>query len=591
MGRFVVPNSEASCVETHPISRNVRVGWVSAMAFVAECPLMRGGTARRKTARSAPSARAARKGGEAPSPSPGITRLGRVINGYSNALTMLAIDGAHAAAYRGPDDDADDPNHPDDHDRAIDVGNGILDVGDHAGVVADIGGCGKADVYRIGPALVLAEVYVGDADVDAAAELDRVLAGHPTTRAAKVGTVDVKSGVLVLMGLLEPGPKLALAKVKTATDTQTGCAIRVPPGRYEVWREQFGSEVRGAWGSMHVRVRLVPAGTKVVEGAPIAALAPAARSSSPRGQRRVIDPKGEGAWAAIHSIAIAPDGRLFAGEREGAAAAAWGADGRLLWQRRLAPKKKSKWASEKVCVQWVDGEVVAMVVQGTAEALLVLDPLTGKTRRTIKAPPSYDFLVAGGRMVMCGQDAFVLSYPAGKRVAKLEHHPASLELGVSPDGRWLVLDDVYEFHVYDWKSLAHRRTFKHGMAKGYSCAMELTEDGVIISGDDHAGLTFYDVTGKKLGTLDTARDRTRKPKIEAIAISQRHIGVSRRDGTALLIDQKSRKVIRQFDRHLVDSDAGQWGVEDVAFSADGETLWVSAGLKGEPVGLTGYSIN
>jgi WD40 repeat protein len=524
----------------------------------------------------------------------GIERLGRIINGYSNALTMIAIDGAHASAYGGSDPDADDPNHPDDHDRAIDVGCGVLKLGKVSAVVAEVGGCGMADVYRIGSALVIAELYFEDEDVDAAAELDRVLAMHPTTGAQRCGTVDASSGVLVLMGQLDAGPKLALPKVKSATSTPTGVAIRVPPGRYDVWREQFGREVRGDWGSMHVRIRVVPAGTKVVNGTPIAELAQVAAAPSADGTRRLIDPEGEGAWASIHSIAVAADGSVFAGEQEGVAVAGWGPDGKLRWQRRPAPppKKKDKHAREWASVQLWKDDLLAMCVSRHATALFALDPATGKTRRTLRIPEALDFQAVDDRLVLHRNfDTVILSYPAGKRLAELEHRATTLEAVVSPDRRWLALDDENELHVYDWKTMSHRHTIAHDKPSGYSLAMAFTADGAIVCGDNKAGLRFYDpASGKRLALVDAAAGATRKGEVDALATSAKHIAATRRDGSVVLLDRRTRKLVRRFDRHLVDSYAGQWSVEDVAFSPDGATLWVSAGKKGEPIGLTGYAI-
>lgn len=58
------------------------------------------------------------------------------------------------------------------------------------------------------------------------------------------------------------------------------------------------------------------------------------------GARRLVDPKDK--WVTIHSIALADDGRTFAGETGAFGVAAWDASGTLLWQRAVRPSGKKK---------------------------------------------------------------------------------------------------------------------------------------------------------------------------------------------------------------------------------------------------------
>jgi len=168
-------------------------------------------------------------------------RIGRVINGYSNYLAVLVADLRVAAAYSGPVNEPVEedgrkkkqkPPSPDDFDRACKaVNKKEYALGNGKGVVVEIGGCGVAEVLRLGDALVIPETCADEDDVDLEAERDRVIASHPTTKPKLIGTVDVKSGVLVMMGLFEPGPELDAARVAKLGVVKTLWVSAGPKGR------------------------------------------------------------------------------------------------------------------------------------------------------------------------------------------------------------------------------------------------------------------------------------------------------------------------------------------------------------------------
>lgn len=404
-----------------------------------------------------------------------MPRIGSVSNDYSNYLAILVADGDVAAQYRA-----------DDFERASKAENKKeFAIGTGKGVVVEIGGCGSAEVHRLGTALVVPEIYTGDDDVDAEAALDRAIAMHPTTKPKLIGTVDVKSGVIVLMGLLESGSK---------KKPKSGSALTVPKGRYDVWRETFRKEVEGAWGTMPSRVRVVPHGTKLAEGKPIFELAPSAPAAEAKtgAGRRLVDPKDK--WQAIQSLAIADDGRTFAGENGAYGVAAWDANGKLLWQRAVRPRPKK---------------------------------------------PSYEHSV---HVALAGNDLLALC----KR--ELEDSPTALAF--TADGKLVTVDDRSRIKLWDPKS------------------------------------------GKQLAQLDGAKERSRKPNGDALATSARHIALGRDDGAVAVLDPKTKKTAHLFEKHLVAiPGTGATEIGAIAFTKDGKTLWVSAGLKGAPVGLTAYDVS
>lgn len=510
-----------------------------------------------------------------------MSRIGRVINGYSNYLAILVADAAVAAEYRGTDEG--------DFDRACKAENKKeFAIGKGKGVVVEIGGCGVADVVRLGETIVVPETYEGDDDVDAEAARDRAIAMHPTTKPKLIGTVDVKSGVLVLMGLLEPGQKIDKAKVaKTGVvKTKSGVAIAVKPGRYDVWREELKKEVEGDWGVMPSRVRVVKHGTKLAVGKPIMELAPApaAHHATPSGNRRLVDAKDK--WVAIQSLVVADDGRTFAGENGRFGVAAWDASGKLLWQRAIRPAKKPNYESS-VYLALAGNDLLALCTR--IGELVVLDAKTGKEKKKLKVADPRWLRISGDRLVLRSSvETTVFSYPALKKLAFFEEYVNGPGIAFSRDGKYLAVHG-HEWHVFDFKTLKHVRTVELD-DDPYDLAF--THDGKLITVDGKSRIKLWDPkSGKRVGDIDGAKERGRKPSAGAVDTSARHVAIAREDGTVAVIDLKSKKTAHLFEKHLVEvPGTGATEIGDLAFTKDGKTLWVSARPKNAPVGLTAYAI-
>ena len=119
-------------------------------------------------------------------------------------------------------------------------------------------------------------------------------------------------------------------------------------------------------------------------------------------------------------------------------------------------------------------------------------------------------------------------------------------------------------------------------------AAAFTADGKLLLGSRKANVRLLDPkTGKKLAAFDVARERGRKPSIEAIAWTPKHIAVSRVDGTTALFDAKTRKVVKLFEKHSTQNYFGP----PIVFSDDGARLWVGACPQGGKAGLTGYDVS
>lgn len=519
--------------------------------------------------------------------------IGRVWS-ESNYVALVAVDGAAASAYRYPFDESEKGHL--DFDETID---GPLPVGKTKGLILSVSSSGYVDVYRFGDAFVMVDFATGEDDIDAEAAQLRAFATHPTTKPKKIGTVDLPSGVLVLIGSQADGPKVDLAKVKKSgamsvgrlsdRTTPSGTAIAVPPGRYEIWREEFGAKPpRGDWGIMEGRTRIVPAGTKVSPGKPILELAPAPKAHTPSGGlRRLVDPKfvskSKKKWQYTRRIDVAADGRVVAGQDEALGAALWNGDGALAWQVDLGVQKTF---GAKVSVQFAGEDVLALA--GSAKELLVLDPANGKVRRKLRIPESQHFRVfeheKGDMLLALHHDniVVVLAYPSLKPVARLAAYTNSLELAPSPDGRWFASTTDDEVNIYDmrgWKL--------HHTIGGDVTAVGFTNNSQLLMASRKSEVRLLDPKTKKIvATFDAAADRAKKPSIEGFACTNDIVAISRVDGTLALFDAKTRKLVKQHEKHVTQRYFGP----PVAFAPDGKTVWIGACPKGTPVGVSGYAV-
>ncbi len=512
-----------------------------------------------------------------------LRALGRVVNPYSNFLEILVIDGSYAPAY--------DPEA--DFERACESSNrGRFSVGEGTGVLAAVGGCGVADVYEIDGAFVIPETYSGDDDADAEAERERVIAMHPTTSPTKLGTVQIDSGVLVMMGLLADQPLKKtprVSKKKPVAKLDVGVAIHVEPGAYDVWGESFRDEPEGAWGVMPARLRIVPKGTKVKVGAPIATLAASTPQETTAASAQYIVP-AKHKWEAVSGMAFDDEGRVFAAESGRVSVAAWDQDGTLLWHRRFTRGKPTY--EIRTGIQWIDGELV--VHRSGSDRFEFLNPDTGKTIRKAKIPSARTFVVVDDEWLVLrtGIHVTLLTYPELAVELELdddEFYTNMNAAAVSPNRKWFACFGP-DCHVFDWDSMDHVRTIERGDQSSWRIGFTGTNKLVVAT--NKSRIDIHDPrTGQRLARIDAAPERKRKPAVTSLAAHKNLLAVGRDDGTVALIDIKTKKVVQRFEKHHVKvPGTGSMDLEQVAFSADGKTLWVSAGLKGKPVGLSSYAL-
>lgn len=500
------------------------------------------------------------------------TPIGRV-SAESSFLALVVVDGAFAGAYRHPFGEGGL-----DFDDTM---NGPLPVGKGSGLIVDCASSGIADVYRFGDALVVPDIAVGDDEVDTDQAMLHAIAGHPTTKAKRIGVVEVPSGVLVLMGQHEDGPKLDVAKVARQAKpvrTRSGVAIPVPPGRYEVWREAFRDPPAGEWGEMAARVRVVPTGTKVTLGKPLVELAPLGKSVATQSAHAIrhlyVDPKLKG-WTHARTLSVGADGMVFAGQDDGNALTAWHASGERAWQQTLAKK------AHEVMLQRVGADL--LVLPALAQELLVLDPATGKKRRSLKIPVAGHFRVLGDRLfVLHHEETRIFRYPAMKALATLKEHRDSYECDVSPDGRWIATSSSDQAHLYDAKTFRHLRSIE-----GDVCALAFdTKSRLLLASRQSAVRVVDPKTGRSIAKFDAAPERARKPQVQAIVCTSKFLAISRVDGTTLLLHPKTMKPLARFDKHTTQSYFGP----PVTFSPDGTTLWIGACPRGMPAGVSSYDV-
>jgi hypothetical protein len=522
------------------------------------------------------------------------TLLGTVSNPYSNFLSILAVDATHAAAWTGSDGE--------DFERAVDLterGTHDISIGPGAGVICEVGGCGVSEIYRVNDrTLVFVEHYTGDEDDEIERDFIDKLTSLPTAESCeRLGAVAVDSGALALVALIEPVGELsgsdidAVAKEAGAGRTfEWGTLASLPAGRYEIWREHLG-EIRGEWGLIVSRLRVVAEGTPVVPGQPIVAPGKktqkkARRSKRPDSRRLIVE-----AWDSVKSFAVASDGsRYFAGEKGGFGVCCWDEQGQVVWERRLY--QGAHYSHEVIIDLTPDGAILACPPYDGS--LIELDPANGERLKKHEIASLRAFgLSPDGRLIALrvSTKTRLCSYPSMAIVAELGEYCNQNTVAISPDGRWLAVNG-HQVHVYALPAARHATTFEPPQSPWASCFSPATNH-LALGGSDGM-VRIHEPDGWScVRELDVAVERKRKPTVTALAYDAagRQLAAARDDGTVRVWDTDSWALLHSLDKHDASiPGTGARSLSKVAFIDDGGQLVVSAAPKKQPTGLTVYRL-
>jgi len=313
---------------------------------------------------------------------------------------------------------------------------------------------------------------------------------------------------------------------------------------------------------------------------PAKATKPTSAKSGP--QRRIVE-----GWTSVASMAIAPDGRAFAGENGGYGVCAWSAGGELLWQRSLAKIGKQSRYSYTALVT-LAGDALLVLCYG-AKKLFVLDAATGATRaehavpadtRAIALSPDGTKLVA--RIFV---ETTVFSYPALQPLTKFEQYANQSGIAISADGRLLAVNG-HEIHVFDFVELRHLKTWEPENCDWGPSELCFNAEHQLLTAEEKGTVRVWDPReGTLLATYAGATVPGRKTA-QAIAVHGDRIAIGRENGTVAVID-RSGAVQHTFTGFNVEvPDTGAEQLAAVAFARDGTQLWVSAAPKKQPSGLS-----
>lgn len=166
-----------------------------------------------------------------------IEHVGR-IDATNAAMWFLAIDAKDAAQWKGED--------PDEFDRALEIEEGPIDVGSTHGVLASMGDCAWAHVWRMpnGDILLVEHHRSGiysklPKEQQVAALRERVASFAVPKKSARVGALSVKCGVLALM-LPYCNGDFTDEQLSAASVNKNGrLLLKVPDGDYEVSQYPF----------------------------------------------------------------------------------------------------------------------------------------------------------------------------------------------------------------------------------------------------------------------------------------------------------------------------------------------------------------
>jgi WD40 repeat protein len=308
-----------------------------------------------------------------------------------------------------------------------------------------------------------------------------------------------------------------------------------------------------------------------------------ARAQKPGPARRVVD-----GWSAVASFAVAPGGKMIAGENGGFGVACWDASGAIVWQLDLAKAGRGSRYEYEAYVGVCNGEVVALQHYG---ALHVLDLASGKTKRKPDVPKGFrDFaFTPDGKTIVCRIDTEtdLFSWPSMKRVVHFEEYCNQDCIAISPDMKWLVVAG-HEIHVFDLGKKKHVKTWEPAESPWAMCFT--ASGGHLVTGDDKNMLRLYDADN---GFAEVkAVGKNRAPTLTAIAASPngKWIATANDLGTVLVHNAGTLEIAKELKGHdPTQPDTGSRSISSLAF-ADDQTLVVGAAPKKQPAGLTLHTL-
>ena len=423
--------------------------------------------------------------------------------------------------------------------------------------------------------------------------------------------MQLRSGVLALVPTLEredvsfsSGEVAAVSAAGGAKQHGAGLLVALHPGRYDVWAEAF--EIKGEWGAIAGRFRVVPAGRAVRAGEPLAKAddAPPARAGAqaaalPAGERRALE---IASWDAIQHVDVSRDGAfVVAGEHGGSRICCWHADGTLMWQHALRPTPDRSRYARHVQVRFdPDGEHVMAVDYNDALARIAVRS-GALTRMASPKPGARALRVAPGgerAVLRAGTDTWLLSYPQLEVIGQLDGYANRNDIAFTPDGTLVAVNGI-EVHVYRVDGGEHVASVK-GPQDPKAVAFSADGQRLAVAHGDGA-LRFYDAKKLEqhapldaLDVLDVAPERTRKPEITCVAFSAdaRHLAVAGDDGAVRLFDAATLEPRATFAKHnTAIPDTGARRLSEIVFAQSSRWLLVSASLKKQPTAVSAYALS
>ena len=271
-------------------------------------------------------------------------KAGSVYNNYSNLVLGVAVDASAMHVWKG----YDHPGYEELTNSMFDGEDVTVDLDGTAAVLFDMGGCGSSDVFRLGEDdVALVEHYTADWNPQIEAQFLDVVKQPIGDEPHRIGTVEVKSGVLALLHAGDPGPDAVPALAPgTAAQVESHVLLAVPNGRYLVLGEMI--EAKGGYGTIETRVRIVREESLAKAGAPTT-ITEVEEPELPAIVKHVglLDLPGD--MQAVASLALAKQPWLVAGEKSGPTIATWNvSSGKFAWSKVLAER-----ATEHVYAQAV----------------------------------------------------------------------------------------------------------------------------------------------------------------------------------------------------------------------------------------------
>jgi WD40 repeat protein len=526
--------------------------------------------------------------------------IGSVSNDYSNHLDILVADLKDAHCWNYNKDEDQYKNY-----QNLNISN--VKLGSSTGYLFEVGGCGTAKIVQISKnEFVIPEHYLDNWNDEIEADFFNKLLNTKTKKnIKKITTINITSGIISLSCPFDNVPKYNTKKIETvikegvAKLEGSGLIIPVPNGEYDIWTEEIS--IKGKWGIIERRIRIIPKGTKVKPGEPLKKID--FKPYKPKGSKTkgivFIGPKS---MKKVRSLDVdSKNNYIAAGEEGGGHYVVWDMNGKIVMEGNLFKKEQEETAEYNLMVFVKFHPIYPWFYVAYTHELLKYELPSGKLLEKINFKNDLEkgylnglfIFPDGNKVILTGHNICLFD---AKKLYKIStiNIPTQGHLALAKNGE-IMATKGWRLKIFETKKYKEIDCISRKDPKDPTSVSDLTyspDDNMLCYTLTNGTIEIYNTKNKKI--IKILKD-TNKFNHESSAVcwhpDGKRIAEASKNGSIYIWDIKKDKIIQEFPNHdNTIPGTGSRTLYAIKFTSNGSKLIVSASTKDQKGHITIYDI-